>query len=282
MNHRPARGIAVVTIVAMLMLASLAVQAPERASADVLSCGDTVTTSVKLTADIVGCFNGPAALVVGADNITIDGGGHTLSGGNVFSGILVSGHRNVRIKNVRIETFCFGIEIQDSVGISITDVHIQGTACALVSVTMSERVSLSKSTLVGSGGGGVRIETSTGVRITSSLVSGADYGFFLIEVDGARLLKNTAESTYLGNFILEDTVDSTLRLNVGRASVFAPDFFLDDGSTGNRLAGNASESDGTGGFVDESAGDGTAGTANTYQGNTCATLSTPEGLCQVQ
>src|SRR5262245_45236023 len=45
-----------------------------------LSCGSTVTTSVKLTANIGPCLGD--GLVVTASNVTVDLGGHTITGGD--------------------------------------------------------------------------------------------------------------------------------------------------------------------------------------------------------
>ncbi len=77
----------------------------DAASAPALTCGATLTTSTTLSADLVGC---PAtALVIGADGITVDLGGHTISGTNAAGseGIASDGHTNVRIVGGRITDF---------------------------------------------------------------------------------------------------------------------------------------------------------------------------------
>jgi hypothetical protein len=57
-----------------------------------LACGDLVTTSVTLTADLSGC--GGDGLTVQGDNITVDLNGHALSGSGQGTGITVTGSRN--------------------------------------------------------------------------------------------------------------------------------------------------------------------------------------------
>jgi len=62
-----------------------------------IGCGATLTTSTTLTADIVNCPG--TALVIGADGITVNLGGHTLSGTNATDseGIANDGHAGVKI-----------------------------------------------------------------------------------------------------------------------------------------------------------------------------------------
>ena len=63
-----------------------------RRPADRLSCGDTVTADTVLRDDIVGCAG--TALVIGADGVRLDLGGHTVDGA-----ILASDHAGVTVMN---------------------------------------------------------------------------------------------------------------------------------------------------------------------------------------
>ena len=67
------------------------------AGAPAVSCGSTLTKSTTLTADILHCAG--TALVIGADGITVNLGGHTISGTNAkdSEGIANDGHAGVRI-----------------------------------------------------------------------------------------------------------------------------------------------------------------------------------------
>ncbi len=62
-----------------------------------LGCGSTVTQSTTLSADILHCPG--TGLVIGADGITVNLGGHTISGTNATGseGIANDGHTDVRI-----------------------------------------------------------------------------------------------------------------------------------------------------------------------------------------
>src|SRR5580765_4206880 len=87
------------TAAALLVLAA----SPSEGAVTTPSCGDTITRSVRLAGDVLGCTD--AGLVVGAAGITIDLGGHTLAGTNVPKsvGIGNDGHANVRIVNGNIK-----------------------------------------------------------------------------------------------------------------------------------------------------------------------------------
>ena len=79
--------------------------------------------------------------------------------------------------------------------------------------------------------------------------------------------KNTA--TLNGNGIgLYDTASNVIDHNILQAND-GPGLFVDATSTGNFLQTNKSKQNFTFGMEDESVGAGTAGTANSYSGNTC-------------
>jgi len=88
-------------------------------------CGDTVTKSCTLNGTMI-CPNGSAGLIIGADNIVIDGNNYTVTGSTInancewageaapctVSGIYNAGYDNVVIKNLEIESFCTGIALK--------------------------------------------------------------------------------------------------------------------------------------------------------------------------
>jgi Right handed beta helix region len=99
-------------LVVLLALGSLALAAGP-AHAQPLRCGDTVTQDTTLTADLLDCPGD--GLVIGADGITVDLGGHTISG-QIISGSNLeqvgidnsAGHDDVTVRNGRVEFFYHG------------------------------------------------------------------------------------------------------------------------------------------------------------------------------
>jgi hypothetical protein len=89
----------------MLLACALLMPVPALA----LSCGQTVTADVTLTADLH-CSTGWTALYVPTSGVTINLNGHTLSGTRALSGISVSDAPNVTLKGPgRIAGFWSGV-----------------------------------------------------------------------------------------------------------------------------------------------------------------------------
>jgi parallel beta-helix repeat protein len=96
---RHAHGLILAAVVA-LALALGAVPAAAQPA-----CGEVITEDTTLTADLDcgGPVNRDAPLTIGADGITLDLGGHTLSGVTGYR-IINQGHDNVTIRNGRISS----------------------------------------------------------------------------------------------------------------------------------------------------------------------------------
>src|SRR6185436_15924594 len=71
----------------------------------------------------------PEGITIDADNITLDGGGATIIGTYKIAnqGILVSGRKNITIKNLRVLNYYHGISVQQSTHIEICDCTISLT-----------------------------------------------------------------------------------------------------------------------------------------------------------
>lgn len=127
---------------ALLVIAA----APSQGAAGTPSCGDTITTSVRLTSDVLGCTS--AGLVVGAAGITINLNGHTLGGTNAPKSVGIENDRyaNVRISNGTIKGF-----------------HLNGIA-----IHNARRNSIAKVTVTGIGAGGKENDADAGILLDHS------------------------------------------------------------------------------------------------------------------
>ena len=99
------------------------------ASAAHVSCGQTVTTSITLHADVGPCA-GPAALIVGANNVTIDLGGHRLFGETGpldmgGTGVRIEGRSGVTVTNGTITDFDAAVAILDSSGTEVSNLTVR-------------------------------------------------------------------------------------------------------------------------------------------------------------
>ncbi|MGR6920547.1 right-handed parallel beta-helix repeat-containing protein [[Actinomadura] parvosata] len=86
---------------------------------DVVSCGDVLTSSVTLTADLV-CAGGDA-LTVGADGVTIDLDGHSITGDGTGTAVRVHGHTGLVLRDGRVSGFAEGLDARSG-----SDVTVEG------------------------------------------------------------------------------------------------------------------------------------------------------------
>ncbi|MFH1630805.1 MAG: NosD domain-containing protein, partial [Candidatus Aenigmatarchaeota archaeon] len=77
-----------------------------------LSCGDTITESTTLTADLTGCTD--VGLTIATSDIYLDCAGFTIMGNRSNVGIAVNSVENVTIKNCVITNFTIGIRVDTS------------------------------------------------------------------------------------------------------------------------------------------------------------------------
>jgi parallel beta-helix repeat protein len=100
------RRIGVATVLACALAPASAQAAP--------GCGGTITASTTLRGDLTGCSGD--GLVVGADNLTLDLGRHTIAGtgANGSAGIRLAGHHGVTIRNGTVKDFAAGVALSDA------------------------------------------------------------------------------------------------------------------------------------------------------------------------
>ncbi len=76
-----------------------------------ISCGQTITEDTILDADLACPPDTEYAIVIGASNITLDLGGHVISGHAPGTGVFSIGHEGITIRNGTIEGFNAGVFI---------------------------------------------------------------------------------------------------------------------------------------------------------------------------
>lgn len=108
------------------------------------SCGDVITQSMTLQHNMV-CLQGPG-LVIGADNVTLDLGGHHIEiGDGGGSGVVVDGFDRVGVQNGRVWThFGVGVYLSDSDNSRVRRLHSFGEYAGLL-VTGSVNVHIAQS-----------------------------------------------------------------------------------------------------------------------------------------
>lgn len=172
-----------------------------------VGCGSVITTDTTLTADLVGCTR--TGLVVGADNITVNLNGHTISGDGVPAadddihfdyGLLVQGHSGVSVVNGWVDGFDRGVLFNGSPNGLVTAVHVRDNgnrgimfdasddatvrrnvtsdngASGIAIVSSTDALVAGNRSHGNLGGGGVKLQDATGAVVTSNRFAGNQFG----------------------------------------------------------------------------------------------------------
>lgn len=255
-----AAGIGIATC---LLIAIVFGVAAERSSAADLACGDVVIADTTLQADLTCSGDG---LIIGADDITVDLGGHTIQATcsvgpcPVTSGIDNAGYDHVRIVNGTVKSFERGILLDgadhnklsnlfvagggggrgdsravllnDSDGNRIEDSALEdGNPALLLSAsddnTMS-RISVDGGIAIHVGGGVKLVEGSDYNRILDSDIGGIAGGTSISQSRGNDF-RRSSSSSYYADFVLDQADKTTIsRSTLPHAGPFAPSLVASD------------------------------------------------------
>jgi parallel beta-helix repeat protein len=133
-----------------------------------VSCGDTVTQSIKLTADLH--CSASDGLDIGANHVTIDLGGHTIFGTSPYNGVADNGYPYATIKNGSIDGSENAVYLHAAPSSTITGIIARNDPGVAISVDASAFTAVSKATVVAYGYEGVYLQTD-GSSLTNSTIS---------------------------------------------------------------------------------------------------------------
>ena len=239
-------------------LAALA-SAAAPATAQPLACGAVVSSTVTLANDLGDCPGD--GLVVGADGITIDLGGHTVGGRFGGDGIDLAGHDRVTIRNGTIRSFDTGIRLEGvrrsrlsgltvvadglpgdpRVGILLAASHanlvdgaeVRGGGPSLL-ITGSDRNTVAGSSF----SGGVSQHEGDAVRI----LAGSDRNRLAgnsLEASGAGLVLDDSRRNVVAGNVVDTGLTDAMTLTRATSNVLRGNSVFTDGPTwAIRLSGN--------------------------------------------
>jgi hypothetical protein len=160
----------------IVLLAALS--APAGAGAAQPVCGQVVTQSLTLAADLA-CPDGPTpALVVGAAGITIDLGGHAISGDLRFGGGLgvgidgTRGYDGTKVRNGTVEGFGRGIALRNASDTRMRGLEVRGVGSTAITIEGGAGNEVLDSEVLGRASG-IVVTGSNAMRIARSTVSAA-------------------------------------------------------------------------------------------------------------
>lgn len=276
-----------------------ALSAP-KAEAGHVACGETIVANTVLDSDLACAEEG---LIIGADNITLDLNGHTLRGPGLicnpcpaYDGIRISERTGVIIRNGALDGFVFGVRIRATNDSSLVDIEVRNSSLDGIVIVENSNNNLVKDCISRSSDYfGILINHESDKNtIEDCLVvengfadgrpgifiggSGGGAASFENLISNSEVSDNAGAGIQVGGGSGDNTVSGNLVLRNGGPGilfgVLPPPLPVGNIITNNRIFWSGGKD-----ILDETVGDSTAGTGNTYDGNRCHT-SRPPGLCE--
>lgn len=220
--------LAVLTAAALLASGS-------QAFASHVACGDVITQDTTLDGDLVDCPG--SGIVIGASDITLDLGGHTVDGGGAGweAGVGNAGHDRVTVKNGIVREFHVGVELQQAndnalLGLRIRDPRTRGIVLSELSGALVE------GNVVTSLGSGILLY---GERITvrRNVFTRNGHGIQAFDAGDNRIEENIVSGNRGDGFHGFGGGSTLIQRNLIVANGGAG-ISTDDGSTANRIEDN--------------------------------------------
>jgi parallel beta-helix repeat protein len=212
-------------------------------------CGNVVTKSVTLSHNLLNCpGNG---LIVGANRITIDLNGKTISGVNRGSGILNDGFDGVTIRNGTVHAFNYGVWLKPGTHLNVvTRLAVTGSEYAGIQLSNADWNNRIRRNLVElQAGEGIAIASGSSGNVVSdnTIRTNEANGVYLLGSFGNRIVRNKI----MGNS------DRNLRLDKSHRNHVLRNTFARGGdaavelteSNRNVLARNKVSTSGDAGFI---------------------------------
>jgi parallel beta-helix repeat protein len=226
------------------------------------ACGDSITTDVVLSADLH-CPSGNG-LVVEADDVTVDLGGHRLTGSITGTGVSGSGVDGMTVRNGTIGGFASGVTSRGGADATVEQLTIE--------------------LLANENSNGVALAGTTSSRVTGNRLEGGGVAILVVVdpvsgdgADGNRIEGNVIESSEEG-ILIDQSDDNVVVGNTSRRH--AAGIVLATESRSNHVVGNDTSLGLTGIYVDNTANADNHIERNTSNENTSAGIFIDLGQSQ--
>ncbi len=151
---------------------------PWSSASAAVQCGAVLTSNTKLTSDLT-CDASGDALSIGADAVTLNLNGHTVTGPGAYAtpyaGVRVAGHAKARITNGKITGFQAAVVLDESTRAVVSKLNAHGNDQA-VNVSGGGYHVVEKNYLHDNGRDAVRLGLSSYNRVSLNVVAGNTFG----------------------------------------------------------------------------------------------------------
>jgi parallel beta helix pectate lyase-like protein len=199
--------------ITLAALAAVALAAPAAQASTPLHCGATIKHSTKLTQDLTNCPG--VGLRIGADGITLDLNGHTISAAAKRNpkahGILNVGHDRVTIRGGTVKGFgAYGVRLAQ-----VQRNHVQGVTMTAnftgIGLVESSHNLVERSAMTGS--------RFTGVNLTGGTANLVEHNEIAGSIGPGVLLQTSVGDHGARNRIVENAIDGNgIQVNPGQVA----------------------------------------------------------------
>jgi parallel beta-helix repeat protein len=168
-----------------------------------VTCGKYITQDTTLDSDVLGCEGN--GIVIGADNITLDLNGHTISGNNFNYGVLNYRHTGVEIRGPgTIRFFYYGVGLDDATRNVVSNVTGEFNSASAISVYESSENFVANNTSTSSTSGIVVTEGHRNVIWNNSIAGGIGAGIYLLEFASENFVaRNSVRGLFFGALLFD-------------------------------------------------------------------------------
>jgi parallel beta-helix repeat protein len=216
MAHRSRRSVGQLLVATGVLVAAQTTTAGAAEAAAALTCGTTITASVTLHADLIGCPG--AGLVVAADGITVDLHGHVIAGNgggqsDTFDvGVAVQGYRGVTITGGTVRGFDAGVVLAGSSGDRVTHLDVSDNDSFGIGLLDTSTSRLSAVSARRNHDLGIWVNNGTGNRLELVTATDNEQGVSFENTSGATLTRSTMSHNSANLVLIGD--DNRITANV--------------------------------------------------------------------
>jgi len=218
------RRLNLVVVIGMVAALLAVTAAPVGAS---VPCGTVVVADLTLTGDMV--CPGVDALIVGADGVTIDLGGHEIvnTGGGIVSGVKSLGFDGVTVRDGAITGFYRNVHLEDAHSTSIEDLAVSGGGGWGIYALDSDSLMVDRARISNVPDAGILVTGGDGAILRQVRAQGTGWGIFIIDSLASTVVQSHLSDNFYGVYVYlghgNVIADSTFRHNstAGVASEFA-------------------------------------------------------------
>jgi parallel beta-helix repeat protein len=252
------------SLVAAIVAALFAVTAAP-AYASHVACGSLITTDTTLDSNVGPCIGD--ALIVAADGVTLDLGGHTVSGAGTGAGVRVARHTGVEVMNGTSEGFDTGLVLDEADRHHIWSLILRDNLRQGITVAGSDANVIEKNSILDNDGDAIRLGLSDGNVVRKNVAVGNVFGIGVADgSDGNLVEKNSVSATdVFGIAVFSNSTNNRVEKNDVVGTLLGDGIIVASDSSGTRITKNVASGNADDGIDVENQT--TTVTANTANGN---------------